>query len=212
MNSFVRVWRNLKHRHKFVHVGKGCSFTGHTLEVEGHVELGHHVRIREGCVLRTRGKGKIIFGDRGGCSWYCVLEANNLIQIGNYVGIAEFTVLRDTNHAIFGTDEHWRQTPHITEPIIIEDSCLIGSRCYIGPGVHIGMGAVVAPGSIVTRSIGAYEVWAGAPARCVGHRTKNVSPSRQRLFQELLDKYGLKEADRYGFAEDHEAKKEVLGD
>ena len=101
------------------------------MEVKGHVEIGDACRFRNNVILRTRDEGKIIFGDRSGCSANCTIEATTLIQIGAFTGIAENTVIRDTNHLVHGTAEHWRYTPHIAQPIIIGESCLIGSGVYI---------------------------------------------------------------------------------
>ena len=197
MSSLVRKWRTWKHGRKFAKMGKGCRFPAPFLEVDGHVELGDHCRFRNHVILRTHGEGKIIFGTRSGCSYYCMIEATELVQIGTYTGIAEFTVIRDTNHDVFGTKEHWRYTPYVKGPIIIGDNVLIGSRVYIGPNVTIGEGAVVGHGSIVTKNIGPYEVWAGTPARKIAHRTENVPASFLRGHQELVDMYGMKH-DRYG--------------
>lgn len=196
MSSITRKWRTWKHGRKFARMGKGCRFPGKYLHVDGHVELGDFCRFRDNVILRTHGNGKIIFGDRSGTSYYTIIEATSEVRIGTFTGIAEFTVIRDTDHLVFGTKEHWRYTPQIARPIIIGDNCLIGSRVYIGPGVTIGDGAVVAAGSVVTKDIGPYEVWAGYPARKVGHRTENLSPERMREYQELIEKYGIK-SDRY---------------
>ncbi|MBI4558664.1 MAG: acyltransferase [Candidatus Hydrogenedentes bacterium] len=208
MNTALRLWRQWRHGHKFARIGKHCLFPAGPLRVEGHVELGDHVRIREGCILRTHRDGEIIIGSRGGLSFYCVLEATNRIEIGDFTGIAEFTVIRDTNHVVIGTDAHWRTTPHVAEPIVIGNSCLIGSRCYIGPGVTIGDGAVIAPGSMITKDVGPLEIWAGSPARLVAHRTKNVSPAMLRRFQDLVAKYGLRE-DRHGIYQEYQAAQQV---
>lgn len=207
MSAIAREWYNWINGRKFVKKGKRCRFSGRNIIVDGHVELGDFVRIRDHTVLRTRGEGKIIYGNRCGSSWFCVIEATKLVQIGSFTGIAEFTVIRDTNHLVHGTDEHWRLTPLIAEPIIIGESCMICSRCYIMPGVTIGDGAVVGPGSIVTKNIGPYEIWAGAPARRVGHRTKNVSPQQMRQYQELVAKYGIR-SDRHGVYEASQAEKQ----
>lgn len=193
MSALRQAWLNLKHGHKFTKKGKGCRFTGRFMEVEGHIELGDYCRFRNNVILRTNGKGKIVFGNRSGCSYYVFLEATNLIQIGNFTAIAEFTVIRDTNHLVYGTDMHFRQTPLIAAPVIIGDNVLIGSRCYINPGVTIGDGAVVNAGSVVTKNIGPLEVWAGVPARCVGHRTENVPPEKLMLAKELIARYGIKD-------------------
>ena len=197
----VRAWRTVWHGRKFAIKGKGCRFPGKYLEVDGHVELGENCRFRDNVVLRTKGQGKIVFGTYSGCSYYCILEATKYIQIGSFTGIAEFAVIRDTNHFVIGTDQHWRLTPHIAEPIVIGDCCLIGSRCYINPGVAIGDGAVIAPGSVVTKDVGPLEVWAGNPARKICHRTQGVPESMRKRYEELLGTYGLKE-NRYGYTED----------
>lgn len=199
MSSLVRMWRTWKHGRKFAKKGKGCRFPAPFLEVDGHVELGDYCRFRNHVILRTHEQGKIVFGTRSGCSYYCYVEATELVQIGNYTGIAEFTVIRDTNHDVFGTKDHWRYTPYIKGPIIIGDNVLIGSRVYIGPNVTIGEGAVVGHGSIVTKDIGPYEVWAGTPARKIAHRTENVPESFLRRHQELVGMYGVKK-DRYADA------------
>ncbi len=196
MRNIARKWNTFKHGRKFAKKGKHCRFPHPFLEIDGHVEVGDNCRFRNNVVLRTKGEGKIIFGDRSGCSYFCVMEATKLIQIGTYTGIAEHTVIRDSNHLVYGTDEHWRYTPLIAEPVIIGEECLIGSRCYIGPGVTIGDGAIIHAGSIVTKDVGAGEIWAGAPARRIAHRTKNVPPARMRQYRELMEKYGMK-PDRY---------------
>ncbi len=168
------------------------------MEVRGHVEVGDHCRFRNNVILRTTNEGKIIFADRSGASYNVILEATKLIQIGTYTGIAENTVIRDTNHMVYGTLDHWRYTPHEAEPIIIGAGCLIGSHVYIGPGVVIGNDAVIGHGSIVTsrKPIGDGEIWAGAPARFVAHRTKNLPESILKRQAELTRMYGVRE-DRY---------------
>jgi len=196
MSSVMRMWRTWRHSRKFAHVGKQCRFPGKNMLVDGHVEVGDYCRFRDNVILRTHGDGKITFGDRSGLSFYVIIEATQLVQIGSLTGIAEFTVIRDTDHLVYGTTEHWRYTPQIAKPVVIGNECLIGSRCYIGPGVTIGDGAVIAPGSIVTRDVGPYEIWAGYPARKVAHRTENVPEARMRQFRELVAQYGFKE-DRY---------------
>ncbi len=196
MNSIVRGWRTWKHGRKFAKKGKGCVFPGQFMEIDGHVELGDHCRFRNNVILRTTGEGKIIFGNRSGTSYYVIIEATKLVQIGEGTGIAEFTVIRDSNHMVHGTEEPWRYTPLLAEPVIIGNQCLIGSRCYIMPGVTIGDGAVIESGSVVTKNVGPYEIWAGYPARRIAHRLKDVSPEKLRVYREMVERYGVKK-DRY---------------
>jgi acetyltransferase-like isoleucine patch superfamily enzyme len=194
--GLVTSWRTWKHGRKFAKVGKGCKFPAKYLEVEGHVELGAHCRFRNNVILRATGNGKIIFGDRTGASYNVIIEATELVRIGTYTGIAEFTVIRDTHHLVIGTDINWRLTPHVTEPVIIGDHVFIGSRCYIMPGVTIGDGAVIHAGSVITKNVGPFEVWAGYPARKIAHRLEGIPESKMKMAQELLGAYGVKQ-DRY---------------
>ncbi len=199
LKKLVYAYRTVKHGMKFAKLGKHCRFPGKYLEIDGHVELGDNCRIRDNVIMRTQGDGKIVFGTCSGCSYYCILEATKMIKIGRFTGIAEFCVLRDTNHMVFGTDRHWRITPHIAEPIVIGDSCIILSRCYIGPGVAIGDGAVIAPNSVVTKDVGPYEVWAGNPAKRIAHRTKGpVAKAMLERYKGLVDMAGYKD-DRHGY-------------
>ena len=207
MNKLSRIWLQWSHSRKFTKCGKKCSFRGRFLEIDGHVEAGDFCKIRNNVVMRTSGDGKIILGTYSGISYNCFFEARTVIKIGRFTGIAEFTVIRDTNHAVIGTTDHWRLTPYISLPIVIGDGCMIGSNCYISPGVAIGDGAVVAQHSVVTRDIGPFEVWAGNPARKISHRTKGVHTSMQKRYAELIDKFGVR-SNRHGFDKEAEALKQ----
>ena len=198
MNSIVRMWRTWSHGRKFTIKGKHCRFPGRHLEVRGHVELGNNVHIRDNTILRTSGGGKIVFGNRCGCSYFCIIEATKLVQIGNFSALAEFVVIHDSHHTVYGTRENWRMTPMHAEPVIIGKNCLVGSRCYIGPGVNIADGAIIAPNSVLTKDVGEYEIWSGNPARRIAHRTEDLPSSILKRNKELLEKYGVKEC-RFGY-------------
>lgn len=51
--------------------------------------------------------------------------------------------------------------------VVVEDWAYIGSGSHILPGVTIGGGALVAAGSVVTKSVPAFSVVAGNPARVI---------------------------------------------
>lgn len=209
MDRIVLMYRTWKHGMKFARKGKGCRFPGKHLEVDGHVELGPRCRFRDGVIFRTKDEGKIIFGTNSWMSNNCIAEATKCVKIGDLTGFAEYCVVRDTNHMVFGTPAHWRSTPHISDPIVVGDCCLILSGCYIGPGVAIGYGAVVAPGSFVTKDIGPFEIWQGNPAKKIAHRLNGpVAHMMKRRYQKLIDEQGIGQ-NRHGF-EDEKAREEAL--
>ena len=49
----------------------------------------------------------------------------------------------------------------------------IGEGCKIRAGVSIADGAVLGMGSVLTKDIGAYEIWAGNPAKFIRKRLEN---------------------------------------
>jgi len=189
-------WRNQR---KFAKVGKKVRCSGKDLVVKGHVEVGDYCRIRDHNILRTQGDGKIIIGDRSGLSWYCVIEARERVQIGLFSALTEFCVVRDTNHMIYGTQAHFYMTPFIVKPVIIGDGVFVGSRSYIFPGVTIGDGAVIGAGSVLVEgtTVPPYEIWAGAPARKIAHRTEGVPQETLDEVEKLIAEQGIRE-DRYG--------------
>lgn len=197
MNSIERTWLTLKHRRKFARLGKRCQFPIPQLTVRGHVEMGDLCRFRNDVTLITHGDGKIVFGNRSGLSWGCTAEARELIQIGNYTAIAEFSYITDSmprldaNTAKDGDSSEW-----ITKPVRIGNNVFVGSGCIIGPGVTIGDGAVVGPFSTVTRDVGPLEIWTGTPARKRGHRTDGVTEEQLQAYRDLVAQQGI-QGDRY---------------
>lgn len=46
----------------------------------------------------------------------------------------------------------------------------LGNNCLIKNGVEVSTGAVIGMGSVVTKNVGAYEIWAGTPAKLIRKR------------------------------------------
>lgn len=56
------------------------------------------------------------------------------------------------------------------QDVIIDEDVWLGSNVTILKGVHIGRGAIVAAGSVVTRSLPAYSISGGIPAKVLKYR------------------------------------------
>lgn len=188
--SLFDSWRAMKLRRACRRVGMNCTF-GHNIEIKGHVEMGDGVVLRGNVVLRTHKGGSIVIEDGVELADYTILQVNSRVVIGKDSYLGPFTVIRDTNHTFHGTDNHWRYTPHETKPITIGHNCFIGGSTYILPGVTIGDGAVVAPGSILNKDIGPLELWAGAPAIRVAHRTDPTVRTSLSRHQEYAAMFGF---------------------
>ena len=56
---------------------------------------------------------------------------------------------------------------------IVKNDVWIGEGALIKAGCKIETGAVIGMGSVVTHNVGAYEIWAGNPARLIRKRFKD---------------------------------------
>ena len=99
----------------------------------------------------------------------CEFVCNTKITIGNDCLIASRTTFVDVGH---GTDPNSAMNTQgtIAEEITIEEDVWIGSSCVIIKGVTVGKGSVIAAGSLVNKSIPAYQIWGGVPAKFIKNR------------------------------------------
>lgn len=91
----------------------------------------------------------------------------NMITVEDYVAITDGCILlchrRDLTNYQRG-DCSW-ELPFVYKPIHIEQGVQLGKGCIIMPGVTIGEGTIIGAGSVVSKSIPAWSVAAGVPAK-----------------------------------------------
>jgi acetyltransferase-like isoleucine patch superfamily enzyme len=92
------------------------------------------------------------------------------IQIGSNVLIGQSVSIHSESHNFQIADQLIRTQGITYVGIVIGDDVWIGSKTVILDGVKIESGAVVGAGSVVTRSIPAYSIVAGVPAKVIGTR------------------------------------------
>jgi putative colanic acid biosynthesis acetyltransferase WcaF len=87
------------------------------------------------------------------------------VRIGANVCISQGVYLCTGNH-------DWSDPAFglVVRPIELEEDSWAGAHALICPGVTIGACGVAAAGSVVTKSVPAYEIHAGNPARFVNRR------------------------------------------
>lgn len=89
------------------------------------------------------------------------------INIGDNCILAQNIVISGLNHGYENPDVPIKDQPVSTKPIVIEDECWIGANVSIAAGVSIGKHSVVGAGSVVTKSIPAFHLAVGNPAKLI---------------------------------------------
>ncbi len=143
----------------------------------GDLVLEGGVRIEKGSMLALgdafNGYGKLAIGRNTWIGQYnnFRLAKDTFISIGNDCLISQFCSLIAANHSIDKKvliRENKCDLKKVS--ITVHNDVWLGVGVAILPGVVIGNGAVVGANSVVTKSIPAYEIWAGSPACKIGDR------------------------------------------
>ena len=142
-------------------------------------EWPHNVIIGSDCTIQDRvrfdvknpfsGNNFISIGNRVFLGYECAFNCTATIFIGDDCLIANRTTFVDISHTIaLGTVIH--EQPIISSAIVIEQDVWVGTGSIILKGVTIGKGSIIGAGSLVNKSIPAYQMWAGSPARYIRDR------------------------------------------
>lgn len=106
-------------------------------------------------------------------------EGTATLRIGRFCSIADgVTIMLGGNHRVdwvttypfnvlFHDAAHFKGHPHSKGDVVIGNDVWLGRGALILSGVSIGNGAVVGAHSVVSRSVPAYAMAAGNPARVV---------------------------------------------
>lgn len=161
------------YRARFSRVGKNVSFDPFGVYSYENINIGSSVNLGYRPVL-IAGKSKIV--------------------IGNHVMFGPQVTIRGGNHRIdllgryMDMIKNNEKRPEDDPGVVIEDDVWIGTRAIILAGVTIGRGAVVAAGSVVTKSVPAYAIVGGNPAKIIRMRW---SPSEIVEHEHLINERGV---------------------
>lgn len=112
----------------------------------------------------------------GDCSYigqYSYIAPNTII--GNFCLMSDYVNIIGHDHVFNfpGVPVICSGVPESTPETVIGDDVWIGHASTIMRGIDIGNGAIIASNSVVTKSVPAYEVWGGIPARKIRDRFEN---------------------------------------
>jgi acetyltransferase-like isoleucine patch superfamily enzyme len=117
-------------------------------------------------LLATCDAARIVIGRQCYINRHTMIDANELVEIGERTMIGPFCYLTDHDHAV-GDGVAPAVGPLITKPTRIGARCWIGAHVTVLKGVEIGEGSVIGAGSVVTKSLPARVVAVGNPARVI---------------------------------------------
>ena len=107
----------------------------------------------------------------------------NTIEIGSFCSIASSVIIQEYYHkydrvSTFYMNNYFFEGNSNNDifskgDIIIEDDVWIGSNSIVLSGVKIGRGSIIGAGSVVTKSVPAYSIVVGNPAKVIKKRFTN---------------------------------------
>lgn len=149
-------------------VGRNATLRANTEQRPG-ISVGRNVWIQDSVIVNAN-RGQVTIGDRSWLGPFCLVYGNGGVSIGANVLVAAHTTINTVSHESARCDIPINDQPVITDPVIIEDDVWIGLNAVVLQGVTIGRGAIIGAGAVVNRSIPAWSIAVGVPARVVGRR------------------------------------------
>lgn len=141
-----------------------------------NTSLGKGTKICAGCQLVNVSIGK--YSDVG---YDCIIvntEIGSFCSFGAniIIGGASHTIDWVSTSTVFNENKDHLPTKFYNHFYSLASKAIIGNDVWIGNNVLIksniiiGDGAVIGMGSVVTKNVGAYEIWAGNPAKLIRKR------------------------------------------
>lgn len=126
-------------------------------------------KIGKGLVLKNnvciKFPWKLTVGDNVWIGEYAWIDNLDKVTIGNNVCISQGALLLTGNHDYTLTSFDYRNSS-----IVIEDGAWVGAKSVVCPGVTMKSHAILTVGSIATKSLEAYGIYQGNPAKKIRER------------------------------------------
>jgi acetyltransferase-like isoleucine patch superfamily enzyme len=156
-------------------IGRNATLRANTEQRPG-ISLGDGVWVQDSVIINAN-RGQVTLGARSWLGPFCLVYGNGGVSIGTNVLVAAHTSINTVSHESTRCDIPINDQPVLTAPVTIEDDVWIGLNAVILQGVTIGRGAIIGAGAVVTKSVPAWSIALGVPAKIVGRR--NGAPEAQ---------------------------------
>ncbi len=163
-----------------VRISKTCTIIG-----LANIRIGSHVRIDDKVTIIAE-SGRVSIGSYIHIGECCYLSGQGGITLSDFCGLSQGITIYSVTDDFTGD--------HLTNPTVPKEflglkiaavflgrHVIIGSGSVILPGCTIGEGSSVGALSLVTKSLDAWGVYVGAPARRVTARSKRLLDLERQL-------------------------------
>jgi len=147
-----------------VHIGPGFRLV---IPDKGTLVIGAGTVFRQGFVCEIGGNGRVVIGPNCEFTSHVLLQCSTSIEVGERCAVGQSVLIVDGNHRFRDWTRHLLDQGYDDfRPVHIGDGAIVMAKVSI-IGADIGTRAVIGANSVVTRSIPAYCLAYGAPARIV---------------------------------------------
>lgn len=167
---------------KDVFIEKSCRILGFN-----NIEIGNNVRIDSFCNLIVH-KGSLNIFDNIHIGSFCHLVATGNIEIQSFAGLSQGVKVYSASDDFSGK---FMTNPTIDKKftnvkikkVIIKKHSIIGANSVILPGVIIEEGVAVGALTLVNKSLKAWTIYSGVPAKKVIRRNQNILKLEKKFFK-----------------------------
>lgn len=163
-----------KHLGHNVRIARTCTIVG----VE-NISLGDNVRIDGYCTLVAAGSGHLDVGSNVHVGGYCAFLAGEGIAIESFAGVSWgchlFSRSDDfSGRAMTGPTVPMKYLNVSKGPIRLGRHTVLGAKTVVLPNVQFGEGVAVGAMSLVTKSLDAWGIYSGIPAKRIRDRDRHL--------------------------------------
>ncbi|PID56174.1 acetyltransferase [candidate division KSB3 bacterium] len=163
----------LRHPHKIkigshVMIDDQCVLDAKGCESAEFV-LGNNVIVSRGCVLSAK-SGRLLIGDNVNFGAHCLLYSGKEIRIGHDTLFAAQCYIGGSMYHLDEPDVPPIQQGSYARGVSIGSGCWLGAGAKVLDGVEIGDGVIMGAGAIANKTLEAFTIAVGIPAKVIKQR------------------------------------------